>query len=75
MNVEECGILSVHDGLLDVAWFCVFKLGGSLAGVNISFVGWLVKVRVRWETDGFVWKLSDSCQQHTLRQFDTYVRG
>ena len=31
--------LSVHDGSLDVAWFCVCKLGGSLAGeVNVSFV-------------------------------------
>ncbi len=32
MDVEGCGRLSVHDGLLDVAWFCVCKLGGSLAG-------------------------------------------
>ena len=24
--------LGVHDGSLDVAWFCVCKLGGSLAG-------------------------------------------
>ena len=31
--------LSVHDGSLDVAWFCVYKLGGSLRGeVNVSFV-------------------------------------
>ena len=22
----------VHDGFLDVAWFCVCKLGGSMAG-------------------------------------------
>ncbi len=29
----------VHDGLLDVVWFCVCKLGGSLAGeMNVSFV-------------------------------------
>jgi hypothetical protein len=27
------------DGLLDVAWFCVCKLGGSLAGeMNVSWV-------------------------------------
>jgi hypothetical protein len=26
------GRLSVHNGLLDVAWFCVYKLGGLLAG-------------------------------------------
>jgi len=32
-DVEGCGRLSVSDGLLDVAWFfCVCKLGGSLAG-------------------------------------------
>jgi hypothetical protein len=31
--------VSVHDGLLDVAWFCVCKLGGSLAEeMNVSFV-------------------------------------
>ncbi len=31
--------LSVHDGLLDVAWFCVCNLGGSLAEeMNVSFV-------------------------------------
>ena len=29
----------VHDGFLDVAWFCVCKLGGSLAGeMNVSWV-------------------------------------
>ena len=39
MNVEGCGRLSVYDGLLDVAWCCVCKLGGSLAGeMNVSFV-------------------------------------
>jgi hypothetical protein len=32
VDVEGCGRLSVHDGLMDVAWFCVSKLGGSLAG-------------------------------------------
>ncbi len=32
MDVEGCGRLSVRDGLFDVAWFCVHKLGGSLAG-------------------------------------------
>ncbi len=39
MDVEGCGRLSVHDGLLDVAWFRVCKLGGSLAGeMNGSWV-------------------------------------
>ena len=38
MEVEGCGRLSVQDGLLDVAWFCVCKLVGSLAGdEGISF--------------------------------------
>ncbi len=36
MDVERCGRLSVHDGLLDVAWFCVCKLVGSLAGVVVG---------------------------------------
>ena len=31
--------LGVHDGSLDVAWFCVSMLGGSWAGeMNVSFV-------------------------------------
>jgi hypothetical protein len=31
--------VSVHDGVLDVAWFCVCKLGGSLAWeMNLHFV-------------------------------------
>ncbi len=29
VDVERCGRLSVHDGLGDVAWFCVCKLGGG----------------------------------------------
>jgi hypothetical protein len=32
VNVEGCERLNVPDGLLGVAWFCVNKLGGSLAG-------------------------------------------
>ncbi len=31
--------MSVHDGLLDVAWFCVCKLGGSLAGKECKLGG------------------------------------
>jgi hypothetical protein len=39
VDVEGCGRLSVHDGSLDVVWFCVCKLGCSLAGeVNVSYV-------------------------------------
>jgi hypothetical protein len=38
--VEECARLSVHDGLMDVAWFCVCASGGgSLAGkMDVSLV-------------------------------------
>jgi hypothetical protein len=37
VDVEER--LRVHDCLLDVAWFCMRKLMGSLAGeMNVSFV-------------------------------------
>jgi hypothetical protein len=32
VDVERCGRLSVHDGLLNVAWFCARKSGGSLVG-------------------------------------------
>ncbi len=39
MNIEGCGRLIVHDGLLDVAWFCVYKLGGSLAGAECKLGG------------------------------------
>ncbi len=39
MDVEGCGRLSVLDDLLEIVWFCVYKLGGSLAGeMNVSFV-------------------------------------
>ena len=42
MEVEGCGRLSVHDGLLDVAWCCVCKLVGSLAGDECKLGdGWL----------------------------------
>jgi hypothetical protein len=38
------------------------------------FLWWrLVQVGVRWETDGFVWKLSDSCRQNALYQVDTWT--
>ncbi len=39
MHVEGCGRFGVHDVFLDVALFCVCKLGGSLAGeMNVRFV-------------------------------------
>ena len=41
VDVEGCGRLRVHDGLLDVAWFCVYTLGGSLAGDECKLgCGW-----------------------------------
>jgi hypothetical protein len=41
LNVEGCGRSRVHDGLLDVAWFCVYKLGDSLTGDESKLVcGW-----------------------------------
>ena len=41
VDLEGCGRLSVHDGLLDVAMFCVCKLGGSLAGDECKWCcGW-----------------------------------
>ncbi len=40
MDVEGCGRVHVHDGLLEVAWcFCVCKLGGSLAGDECKLGG------------------------------------
>jgi hypothetical protein len=36
--LKDGGRLSVRDDLLVFAWFCVCKLGGSLAGLNVSFV-------------------------------------
>ena len=32
-------------------------------------------MRVRWETEGFVLKLCDSCHQHAWHQVDRYVWG
>jgi hypothetical protein len=34
VNVVGCGRSIVHDGLLDVVWFCVCKLGGFVDGGN-----------------------------------------
>ncbi len=39
MDAEGCGRLSVQDGLLDVAWFCVCKLGGFVCA------SWVVRWR------------------------------
>jgi hypothetical protein len=39
VDAVGCGRLSVHDGLLNVAWLCVCKLCDSLTGeMNIRFV-------------------------------------
>jgi hypothetical protein len=57
VDVEGCGRLIVHDGLLDVAWVCVCKLGGSLVGgeCKLGGGGWC---KCECECVG---KLSDSC--------------
>ncbi len=39
VDVEGCERLSVHDGLLDIAWFRVWKLGGSSAGDGCKLGG------------------------------------
>jgi hypothetical protein len=60
--IGRCVVLCVQ-----VEWFVgggnECKLGG----------GGEVQVRVRWEKEGFVWKLSDSCHRNALHQVDTYV--
>ncbi len=61
--VEGYGRLSVHDGSLDVRGFVCTRWVVRWRVMNVSRL-WLVKVRVRWETGGFVWKLSDSSDQH-----------
>jgi hypothetical protein len=38
VDVEGCGRLILHDGLLGMAWFCVSKLSGSLA-MECNFCG------------------------------------
>ncbi len=38
-DIEGWESLSVNDGLLDVAWFCACKLGGSLAEDACKFCG------------------------------------
>jgi hypothetical protein len=52
---------------------CGCKLGGSLAGDECKLGGGCCKCECAWETEGFVWKLSDSCQHPALHQIDTYV--
>ena len=44
-----------------------------LAEMNVSLVVVVVQVGARWETERFVWNLSDSCHQYALHQVDTYV--
>ncbi len=74
-DVEGCGRLSVHNGSLDVAWFCVCKLGWFVGrGVIVSFVvvigasaSALGYRRVCVEVVCFV------CHQRAWHQVDTYV--
>jgi hypothetical protein len=65
-TVERLMLKDAGDWVYDV-FFCVCKLGGSFARdiFKLGYGGlWFVQVWVRWETEGFVWKLSDTCQQH-----------
>ncbi len=34
-----------------------------------------MQVLMRCETEGFVWKLADSCRQYALQEVETYVQG
>ncbi len=52
MDGEECERLGVHDGLLDVAWFCVCKLGGLLAGDECKLGGGLCKCKCAGRQNG-----------------------
>jgi hypothetical protein len=58
VDVGGCGILSVHDGLLVVAWFCVCKLGVSLAGdeSKLGGGGWCKCVALH-QVDTYVWMM------------------
>jgi hypothetical protein len=54
VHVKGCERFNVRDGLLDVAWFCACKLGGSLAGeMKVSFRegGWYNCACVRRQKD------------------------
>ena len=46
------------------------KCDGSLAGeMNVSLM------ELVGASEGFVWKLNDSCRQHALHEVDTYIQG
>jgi hypothetical protein len=64
-DVEGCGSLSEHDGLLDVVLFCVCKLGGSLAWDECKLGG-------GWWKCECVGRQKKLCQQHALHQVDTW---
>jgi hypothetical protein len=53
--------------------FCWTLRGFVCASRVVRWRGKWVQVRVRWETEGLVWKLSDSCHQHAWHQVDTCV--
>ncbi len=58
MDVEGFGRLSVHDGLLNFAWFCVCKLVSSLAEDECKFCG---GGRCKWDGVGRQNGLCGSC--------------
>jgi hypothetical protein len=60
--IGRCVVLCVQ-----VGWF----VGGGNECKSCG--GGLDQVRVCWETEGFLWKLSDSCHQKALHEVDTDV--
>ena len=63
-------------GALDVAWFCVcascaVQRWGRMNVLFVVVVG--ESASALGETEGFVWKVADSCRQHACYQVDTYV--
>ncbi len=61
-------IYSTLRGFVCASWVACWR------GKWVWFLWWrLVQVGVRWETDGFVWKLSDSYHQNALYQVDMWT--
>ncbi len=59
MDVEGGGRLSVHDGLLGVAWICMLQVGWIVCGKSeckFCGAGWCKCESVGRQTEGFVWK-------------------
>jgi hypothetical protein len=62
-TVERCMLKDEGD------WVVLFEqVGWVVGGGNECKLcgGGRCKCELRWKTEGLVWKLSDSCQQHAL---------